>query len=240
MTLFSQEFWEDAPVFNKSGSKNMRTIYRLFLGALLSAGCGQALASLAENWRFAVTIDDRPVGFHEFQVVSDADAQRVTSRAEFNVKVLFVNVFRYQHSNTEQWRADCLDTIESSTRMNKESYAVKGFRDADRFRVTHNEQSELHTGCVRTFAYWNPQFLNATRLLNSQTGKLEDVRIESLGSESVSINGRAVDANRYRIGLDKGHVDVWYDVSSNLWLGLESVTADGRTIRYTPVSLPAV
>ena len=217
-------------------SKKLRLT--LFLQGLLLSWTVQASLPESAAWRFAVSIDDRPVGFHEFKVESNAAMQSISSQAEFNVKVLFVNVFRYVHENTEQWESDCLRKIDSATRMNRKSFAVTGYVKEGGLVVSTTDATQSLPGCVQTFAYWNPEFLSATQLLNSQTGKLESVTVYDKGVEELTVVDQLVQANRYRIELDKGHVDVWYDAMTQLWLGLESVTPNGERIRYEAVVLP--
>ena len=87
--------------------------------------------------------------------------------------------------------------------------------------------------CVQTFAYWNPRILDATRLLNPQTGEYLPVQVLALGRESL---GEYPDAQRYRLLGDAGgkplHIDLWYTPARE-WLALESRTPEGRRVRYS-------
>jgi len=192
------------------------------------------------NWRFEVSIDDRRVGYHDYQVTPTEGGEHILSSADFNLKLLFVNVFSYVHRNSERWEGDCLAAIDSSTKMNRKDFSVQGTQEDDLFQLTRGDANEQIPGCVQTFAYWNTEFLAADRLLNSQTGEMEKVTIELQGEDTLAISDQVFDATRYRIELSKGHIDLWYDSKTQLWLGLESVTPEGRSIRYKPVQLPAV
>ena len=89
---------------------------------------------------------------------------------------------------------------------------------------------ETLRGCVLTFAYWDSRILEASALLNSQTGELVPVRIESLGTESVIAEGRQVLATRHRIGGTGLQIDLWY--AGDRWVALEALTEGGRRLRY--------
>ena len=211
------------------------TVLALIL-ATLSANALSQSASDEAVWRFQVFIDDRDVGTHNFMVTTMENARKVTSEADFNVKV-FVNVFSYKHRNQETWQANCLANIESATRMNREKYAVSGQLENNTFVLADQADADL-PDCVQTFAYWNPTILQASQLLNAQTGILEEVDIQPVGSETFAVNGVDLSASKYRINLETGYIDVWYDEQTDTWLGLETLTAEGNLVRYVPIQTP--
>ena len=86
-------------------------------------------------------------------------------------------------------------------------------------------------GCIMSFAYWNPQMLYQTRLLNAQTGALGPARIVDLGNETIAVRGAPVAAKRYSITGTKKPIDLWYSASDE-WLALEPTLASGRHLRY--------
>ncbi|NJN51915.1 MAG: hypothetical protein HC809_09215 [Gammaproteobacteria bacterium] len=46
------------------------------------------------------------------------------SKARFEVTVLLVPVFRYEHSAVERWQGACLQSIESDTKVNGKRSAL--------------------------------------------------------------------------------------------------------------------
>jgi len=82
-----------------------------------------------------------------------------------------------------------------------------------------------------TFAYWNPEFLDQTRLLNPQTGEFVDVSIEELGGDVLQVRGVEVPATRFKLTAKQIDLTLWYSADDE-WLALESVAKGGRTIRY--------
>jgi hypothetical protein len=191
-------------------------------------------------WRFRVLLDDREIGFHDFRVRRDGGGSRVEIDARFDVKILFINAYSYRHENTELWQGDCLSRIESSTDDNGELLRVDGAAEGQSFTLsTHEGATTLDSGCVRSFAYWNPSFLEDQRLLNSQTGEFVDVRIEDRGADSVRLGSSEVPARRYTILMEEGTIDLWYAAANGQWLALQSPTEGGRMVRYEPVLLPA-
>jgi len=204
------------------------------LGALFLLITGTAFAtgpSSGTEWRFTVHLGEREIGQHRFRIQPNNGALESRSEANLNVKILKVNAFTYVHEATERWNGDCLERIESRTDSNGRPYEVVGRLGTDAFHVrTRTANAELPP-CVMSFAYWNPKILQQQRLLNSQTGELVDVRIETKGAEQIQAGGAMRSAQRYAIIGRKLSIDVWYGPDGR-WLGLESITDGGHKLRY--------
>jgi hypothetical protein len=80
--------------------------------------------------------------------------------------------YRYRHDSREVFRDGRLQDIRSTTDDNGTKYRVEGEAIGGDLRIAR-EDDEQANGCLTTFAYWDPAFLNQNRLLNAQTGKLE-------------------------------------------------------------------
>jgi len=207
---------------------------------LTTAVGGAALALLTvalpaaanEQLRFQVFLDDRPIGEHSFRITGDGDLKRVSSRAAFDVDFLFINAYRYRHSSQEVFRDGCLTEISASTDDNGKRLRVDGVADGDGLRIEKPDGVERAEGCVMTFAYWDPSFLDQSRLLNPQTGDLEPVRVQRKGNDRIeTAGGRAVPAERYALSTGELTIDLWYNDDLG-WVGLESDTGKGRRIIY--------
>jgi hypothetical protein len=191
------------------------------------------------DWRFEVLLNDKPIGFHSFSLTGDAERQTLKTEAQFDVKFLFINAFRYRHDNTEIWGNGCLDSINATTDSNGDFLSVRGQRLEDSFRLEGQPAEPLPGECIQTFAYWNPDILDSSRLLNSQTGELEEVTVTREDLDAVDINGKTVEAIRYRLLAKSGAITLWYsNDESRRWLALEAPAKGGRTLRYIPVRIP--
>ena len=209
------------------------------LSTILSANTASAETYQAD-WRFEVLLNDKPIGFHSFSLTGDAERQTLTTEAQFDVKVLFVNAFRYRHDNTETWGNGCLDSINAKTDSNGDFLSVRGQRIENSFRLEGQPGLQLTGECIQTFAYWNPDILGSSQLLNSQTGELEEVTVTRESVEVVDVNGNNVEAIRYRLLAKAGAITLWYsNDESRRWLALEAPAKGGRTLRYIPVRIPA-
>jgi hypothetical protein len=183
------------------------------------------------QWQFRVLLDGDEIGYHRFELSERDGLFRLKSEAEFKVRFLFFDAYDYRHVNEELWRGDCLQRIDARTRVNGKAIAVRGERVADGFVVATDEQQKTLSDCVMSFAYWNPEFLDQERLLNSQTGEYQPVSIRPVGEERLMIRGEMVDAIRYSLDAEKLDMNLWYTADRE-WLALESETKGGRKLRY--------
>jgi hypothetical protein len=145
---------------------------------------------------------------------------------------MFINIYSYKHDNVERWHGRCLDSINAITDDNGDIYKVSGKADNGVFLVNSSENENIYPSCIKTFAYWDPEFLEQTMLLNSQTGEMVEVHSEFIGKENLRYRGEEVAAMRYRLNGEDLKIDLWYSLDDK-WLALESLTEGGRIVRYT-------
>ena len=186
-----------------------------------------AAAAADLNWTFDVLLDGKNIGYHEFSVREEEGRQILETKAEFDVRFLFVTAYRYRHQNTEAWQNNCLQEIDARTNSNGKAQNVQGERKDSGFVLQTPKGNAKLPGCVQTFAYWRPDVLEANRLLNSQTGELEDVSVTLAGNDVVNVGGEAVPALRYRLSAAAGDITLWYAVDDQRWLALEA-PGEGR------------
>ncbi len=199
---------------------------------LPAATCvGAAGGDGTREWRFTALLDGKKIGYQTFRLTESGQDRVLVSEARYKVKILFVNVYSYHHDDREEWRGDCLTRIESKTNDNGEQLFVHGELAQAHLVVDTGEGRQRLPECVETFAYWNPHILDATRLLNSQTGKYVNVKVTSQGRETIEAGGRQRAADHYTLTTDEFSIDLWYSPERR-WLGLETTTESGRRLRY--------
>jgi hypothetical protein len=170
----------------------------------------------SRSWNFRVFLDQREIGVHRFTLREDSGSRELRSEARFQVRLLGLTAYRYSHDATESWRGDCLQALSARTDDN-------GEREAVDWRSGEGE-------CAFSFAYWNPRILQASRLLNAQTGKFEPVTVAPQGEESIEVRGRAARSQRYRLSGPRLSIDLWY--AGEDWVALESTARGGRRLQY--------
>ncbi|MDP1523949.1 MAG: DUF6134 family protein [Methylotenera sp.] len=188
----------------------------------------------AKEWNFDVYLDKTRIGQHTFRL---SETSELVSQAKFNVKVLFINAYQYQHDAVEQWQEGCLKRLDSNTLENDIMTKVSGKSGEGQFVVDDGKAKQVLPNCPMTFAYWNQNILKQTKLLNPQNAEWLDTRVVELGRETLDVKGNQVEALRYKLdaslaGKPKLNIDLWYRVDNHEWVALKSITPEGYTINY--------
>lgn len=194
---------------------------------LLALAGAAAQAADTRTYAFQATLDGRPIGEHRFTVATDGDAREVTSDADFTVRFLGITAYRYRHHAQEQWRGGCLAALAASTDDDGQPSSVRLARTGDADAITTAAGTTTVSGCLMTYAYWNPALREQRRLLNPQTGKVDAVTIARVGTGRVTVGGKEVAATDWRITGGDSPVDVWISEAGE-WVGLDSTVSHGR------------
>jgi len=214
--------------------RNFLGIFLIVLLSLTIAAPAIATDSADDvsQWKFDVFLNDKKVGKHTFTVLENGGEKQVESEASFKYTVLWIPAYRYQHTAEERWDDQCLVELEAKTNANGERLEVSGQHTGSAFRLVNGDDSRAELPeCIMTFAYWNPEFLEQSRLLNPQTGEFVEVKVEEVGTDTLEVRGEPVAATRYRLTANEIDLTLWYS-SNDQWLGLESVAKGGHIIRY--------
>ena len=192
-----------------------------------------SMPALAQDWNFDVYLDKSKIGTHTFNLNQNV----LTSRAKFNVKVLFIEAYRYDHTAKEQWKDDCLTNLDAHTIENKVVTDVKGDSSGGAFQLIPARASQKFPSCVMTFAYWNPKILEQKQLLNPQNAEYLNTTVEKLANETMMVKGKSTETTHYQLkgaleGKNKLNIELWYANNNKDWVALKSVTPDGYNIIY--------
>lgn len=192
----------------------------------------QVSSTTSQSYDFKVFLGKDEIGRQRFDVSSEGERTQIRVDAQFTVKFLYIPVYTYRHTNLESWEGACLRQIRSETDDNGDAFLVDGIYRNGQMHLQTRDGNWNAEGCVKTFAYWNPEWIVSDRLLNSQTGELQAVEIRVLGEETIPVLGIPTPTTHRRIITDKFTIDLWYSLSGR-WVALQSTTAKGDVLRYT-------
>ena len=182
--------------------------------------------------KFDIYLDDKNVGTHQVKIEGDSDDKIIEVKADMQIDILFITVFRYQHEARERWHQSCITELETKTNYGGELLSVSGQKIGDELRVVSTNDSKVLTDCVRTYAYWDIELLKTAYLLNTQNGKYEQAELINEGQRPLIFNGNRYGSQRYRLSVgDDVSIQLWYG-EDNSWQGLETKVDGGRTLRY--------
>jgi hypothetical protein len=176
---------------------------------------------------FDVFLNDREVGQHQFELLQRGESTEVSSTMALDFKVFKIKRVKYLHQANEIWQSGCLVSLQSQTDKQGNAFAIEASTYEAGLVVQRPKETETLTGCVRGFAYWNPQWLQGDNLLNAETGINVPVVISSQISEKDSIT-------HIKIASAKFDIDLQYDAAGE-WLSLETELLIGGILRYQRV-----
>lgn len=220
----------------------------LVIAAVVVAAPARATAPALPDdgrWQFEVTLDDKPVGEHRFEVraADGADAWLVRSSARYRVTLLGIPVYRYTHEAQERWQGGCLRQLDARTDDNGKPLSVRAEAEGDGPRDGLRVQAQASadapgeagmsavSGCLMSYAYWRPDLVRQTRLLNPQTGRVDTVRFSPAGTQTLVVEGRPQTAQGWQLTAAGTPLRIWY-LPSGRWVGLDATVAGGRVLRY--------
>ena len=199
----------------------MRTV---FLALVCCASSTCAFAEQQKRWDFNVSLNGRDVGSHSFVVSGKGGDRTVSSSMRLDFRVLLVKKVSYQHQASEVWQDGCLTEVSSETQRNGKGYSVQANLVDDGLSVINNTGVEIIEGCVRGFAYWHPQWLQAPRLLNVETGKYVPVTLSQTVSPDDNITHLMITTAKTDIHLE-------YDAAGD-WMSLQTRLPLAGELRY--------
>ena len=190
---------------------------------------------------FAVYRKGDKIGRHTLTFTEKADKLTVDVDVALKVRLLFVTVYRYEHTSTEVWDQGKLTSLESETRQNGKEWFVKAECDTTQMQVMANDGASVVDGSLFPTTYWNVASLETPRWFNTQFGSPLDVNVSPLGPDVVQAAGQPVEALRYNVTgfiaetQKPVNMDLWYGANGQL-VKLQFAAADGSLIEYKRTS----
>lgn len=173
---------------------------------------------------FKVLLNDVEVGWHTFRLSNQGEYLNVRSTMSMDFTVLLVKKVAYRHEADELWKEGCLHRFSSTTKRDNKVISMSGALENNQFTVSDGV-SETELGkCVRSFAYWNSEWLDAEFLLNVENGKYTPVK---QSNQKDPISGFMMKT----LGLPKTKIYLQYD-ESGTWQTLESELSIAGTLKY--------
>lgn len=206
---------------------------RAFLAGIAASG---GLAAVGRAWAaplprpglrqiaFDIRREGASIGRHEVRFSRAGDLLEVEIDIDIVVHFAFIPVFRYRHRNLEAWRDGRLVALDSQTDDDGQTFEVSVRQQASGLRVSGSEGVFPAPADVLPTSYWNPATVKQSLLLDSQHGRLLEVRPAFLGQDRLT-EGLA---RRYRLSGDL-NLDLWY--ADGEWVKI-AFEARGAEVSY--------
>jgi hypothetical protein len=197
----------------------------LFGLSLLGATASRAGAADSEVREFVTKIDGKQAGECVMTIQSKNDGT-ISTTCQANIKItkLGITVYKYSYNGTEVWSDGRLQRLMSRTTeyqapAKDKRYNVSATAGRDGLRMTVNGDERSARADVWVTSYWRlpdaKQRNAAVPLLDADTGKTMNGRLQYAGASEIDVAGRSQKCSHYRVTGDVT-VDLWYDAQERL------------------------
>ena len=198
---------------------------------LLPGSAALACADPPEGAEYAIHHETYgEVGRHVIAFSCDGDHLVVETTIEGEVKVLMFPLFKRDGTYREVWRGDRLIAFDSHIVDNGEVYEVRARAEGGHTVIDGRRGRIEAPPTIVSNHPWNHEVIERTLLFDTQRGRLQEVEITPTGREFITVAGREVEAQKYRITGDLQR-ELWYDDAGN-WLK-SRLEHDGAKITLT-------
>lgn len=170
------------------------------------------------------------IGFHRVRFERAGADLIVTNTFQLEVRVLFFTAFRFLYHSEARWQQGQLVSLAADVNDGGKSISIKAARQGGRLTVKNEGGYFAVDAPLFPTNHWNAAVLPETRVLNTLTGRINNVRIEPRGREEVATEWGDITATRYAYTGDL-KAEVWYD-DAGRWVKLRFQGRDGTDIDY--------
>ncbi|MEX2311793.1 MAG: DUF6134 family protein, partial [Rhodospirillales bacterium] len=146
------------------------------------------------------------------------------------IEVLLFTAYRYHYQSRSEWRDGWLRNLQARVDDDGKLFQLDAARVGNFVRVSHGDAQYRVSAPILPTDHWNSAVLSETRVLNTLTGLINDVRIKKLDRTMVETENGPVSATHYAYTGDLT-TEVWYD-DAGRWVKLRFQGKDGSTIDY--------
>ena len=188
------------------------------------------LALYGKEILFDVERDGATVGFHRTQFEVVDGTLFVSNRFKISIDILFFNAFRFLYDSQAAWAQGRLQELQVTVDDDGSAFAPNAKTNGDGMQIDSGNSVLRVEDALFPTNHWNANVLGQSRVLNTLTGRINQVRIDAAGSEMVMTENGPVTATKYRYSGEL-ETEVWYD-DAGRWVKLRFKGRDGTPIAY--------
>lgn len=179
---------------------------------------------------FDVYREGSRVGEHSVHFEQNASELDVVTSFELAIDILFFRAYTFSYQSRSQWREGELASIAVKVDDNGDVFQFDAVRKGAIMQARNPDGDTILPAPVFPTNHWNALVLREHQVLNTLTGKLNQVKIVEHGKEPVSTEAGKIVATRYAYTGDLD-TEVWYDKQGR-WVKMRFTGEDGSTIEY--------
>ncbi len=178
--------------------------------------------------KYEIFLNDELIGTHVFNFQKDKDLLSVTTKGQFKVKKLGIDLMNYSTKTKETYLNGQLNNYVSETFQNDKRKYVnltlnktkKLFEiDGSSFKGQTNEKNIIGS-------WWNHEIINKNTQISAVSGRILPQKVKFLGKKDITIFGKNYKSLKFQflsndskpLKKKKINLTVWYDAETLLWL----------------------
>ena len=207
------------------------TVSLLFMTGTATAVRNDTLQDLySGSIAFDVYREGEKIGRHHVAFAETKTGTRVDTLVELEVRVLIFTAFKYRYFSSAEWDSEGLESIEVTVDDDGKHFSMEALRLNGALNIRTKKDRYSVPAPIFPTNHWNAGVLTQSRVLNTLTGHVNDVRITPQGREFVGTEGGDVEATRYAYTGDL-ETETWYD-DAGRWVKMRFRGRDGSDIEY--------
>jgi hypothetical protein len=179
--------------------------------------------------RFRVVRDGEPVGTHVVTFTREGGALNVEVAFSLRIDALVFTLYRYDYRSQAVWRDGCLKSLHAAIDDDGERYTVDVRRTKEGLTVSGPLGTDAGPLDLFPTNHWHPGVRDSERVINTLTGRINDVRVVDRGQERVIINGIPEQPARHYAYTGELTTEAWYDAAGR-WVKMRFAGKDGSAI----------
>ncbi len=179
---------------------------------------------------FDVYREDSKVGFHWVKFTKMGKGIGVESKFKLRINFLFFTAFQFDYQSTATWTKGHLRRLKATIDDDGKLFSILAVRKLDFFRLNGPDGEVRVNAPLYPTNHWNVAVLEQNRVLNTLTGKINNIQIKAQNREPVLTENGNIFATRYTYSGDL-ETEVWYD-DAGRWVKMRFKARDGSTIKY--------
>ena len=183
----------------------------LCAGSSQPAGAGAPTGAAPSVHRvFDIMRQGSKIGTDTFDITRRGDVADVKIVTHVLVKVMFVNAYRYDHTETGSWKGGQLVSFASTTDDNGTNHEISATQTGSKLALeVDGTKSELPKGVVPA-SLWSADVSNKAQLFDPGTGKPLSTKPQDLGDETIAVRGAPQQLRHLKLSGQFAR-ELWFD-----------------------------
>ncbi|MCC9624700.1 DUF6134 family protein [Thalassospira sp. MA62] len=186
---------------------------------------------------FQIRRDDAPVGRHRVQFNRGKDGLQVIAQTNIDISFFGFSAYNFDYRSESIWQDDKLATLSVQVDDDGKKADVTAKHEDGKLLVTGPDGQVSVAGNIFPTDHWHCGVLQSHTVLNTITGRPNDVQIANRGKEMLRTTKSRIEATQFTYDGEL-KTTAWYDEHGR-WVGLQFKARDGSTITYQCITCAA-